>query len=289
MTDAPQSSFTDIVPPDLGAWKSYVADNYYLTKSEVLGLISEVERLRGAAQTAPEPEAWQWRYVGECDWKTPSGGSKLTETQLEACKPIEQRPLYAAPQPTQGGDNWPGTLVNGKRVATERQPAQGGDNGEAVASRLVPIEPTREMWAAGGTAAVAKAGYHHDIVVEAVYSAMVAAAPRVPDLAYDVKEPGRLRRCISMAMGCISPIHGGDESLAWYRLLDALEGREPRSSLTSTSQLTAAPIDPATPTCSICGARLFDPCRTIEQAKNCELPPGMKPAVAISSTDGKSP
>ncbi len=42
----------------------------------------------------------------------------------------------------------------------------------------------------------------------------------------------RLRRCISMAMGCLSPhSQRPDERLAWYRLLDATEGREPRSRL----------------------------------------------------------
>lgn len=41
----------------------------------------------------------------------------------------------------------------------------------------VPVEPTREMWAAGGTAACQAANQHHDKVVEGVWSAMVAAAP----------------------------------------------------------------------------------------------------------------
>ena len=45
------------------------------------------------------------------------------------------------------------------------------------AVRLVPVEPTREMWAAGGTAACQTANQHHDKVVEAVWSAMLAAAP----------------------------------------------------------------------------------------------------------------
>jgi len=57
--------------------------------------------------------------------------------------------------------------------------ADGGSEWSAVrtGSVLVPREPTREMWAAGGTAAVNKAGYHHDIVAEAVYRAMMDAAP----------------------------------------------------------------------------------------------------------------
>ena len=45
-----------------------------------------------------EPDAWQWRYVGEGDhqWKTPSGGGKITEAELKReTRRIEQRPLYA--------------------------------------------------------------------------------------------------------------------------------------------------------------------------------------------------
>ena len=42
----------------------------------------------------------------------------------------------------------------------------------------------------------------------------------------------RLIRCIRMAMGCISPLSANvDERLAWYRLLDAVEGKEPRDRL----------------------------------------------------------
>ena len=41
----------------------------------------------------------------------------------------------------------------------------------------VPIEPTREMWAAMANAVVGKTSVHHDVVVEAVYRAMVASAP----------------------------------------------------------------------------------------------------------------
>lgn len=43
-------------------------------------------------------------------------------------------------------------------------------------------------------------------------------------------ELGRVLRCVYMAMGCLSPLTR-DEKLAWYRLLDALEGREPRDGL----------------------------------------------------------
>jgi len=51
-----------------------------------------------------------------------------------------------------------------------------------------------------------------------------------------------------MAMGCISPLsERSDERLAWYRLLDAIEGREPRQSLTDNSaaleQQSRKPMD----------------------------------------------
>jgi len=41
----------------------------------------------------------------------------------------------------------------------------------------VPVEPTREMWAAMANAVIGKTSVHHDVVVEAVYRAMVASAP----------------------------------------------------------------------------------------------------------------
>jgi hypothetical protein len=55
------------------------------------------EGIAALAQCAPEPAAWQWRYVGEDEWKTPSGGIKLTAEELKRERPIEQRPLFAAP------------------------------------------------------------------------------------------------------------------------------------------------------------------------------------------------
>jgi hypothetical protein len=41
--------------------------------------------------------AWQWRYIGETEWKTPSGGRQLTKEELKRERPIEQRLLYASP------------------------------------------------------------------------------------------------------------------------------------------------------------------------------------------------
>lgn len=46
----------------------------------------------------------------------------------------------------------------------------------------------------------------------------------------------RMGRCVTMAMGCLNPqSKEPDEALAWHRLLDAIEGREPRPSLALSS------------------------------------------------------
>lgn len=45
--------------------------------------------------------------------------------------------------------------------------------------KLVPVKPTREMWAAAGDAVVALNSQHHDAISSAVYKAMLAAAPEV--------------------------------------------------------------------------------------------------------------
>lgn len=42
---------------------------------------------------------------------------------------------------------------------------------------IVPADPTREMWAAGGDAVVTVGHVHHDRIVEAVWTDMLAAAP----------------------------------------------------------------------------------------------------------------
>ncbi len=52
-----------------------------------------------------------------------------------------------------------------------------------------------------------------------------------------------MRRCITMAMGCLDPHSANlDERLAWYRLKDALDGREPRNSI--SENWGASPLPP---------------------------------------------
>lgn len=59
--------------------------------------------------------------------------------------------------------------------------------------------------------------------------AKAALAAGYPSMVAEVE---RLKRCISMAMGCINPdATDRDLRLAWFRLADALDGREPRASL----------------------------------------------------------
>lgn len=50
--------------------------------------------------------------------------------------------------------------------------------------KLVPIEPTREMWAAAGNAVIALESSHHDAISEAVYMAMLKAAPEIEQKAF---------------------------------------------------------------------------------------------------------
>lgn len=58
-------------------------------------------------------------------------------------------------------------------------------------------------------------------------------APRTKTLSGALAENARLLRCINMAMGCLTPLSANrEERLAWYRLFDAREGREPRDKLT---------------------------------------------------------
>jgi hypothetical protein len=57
-----------------------------------------------AGQSEAKPIAWQWRYAGDAEWHTPSGGQKLSDNVLQRERPIEQRPLYAHPTVRVNGD-----------------------------------------------------------------------------------------------------------------------------------------------------------------------------------------
>lgn len=75
---------------------------------------------------------------------------------------------------------WPGTQTHVDRVNTERLIAAIRALND-VGYEVLPREPTREMWAASGNAVVnGKLGrVHHDKVSQAVWDAMLAAAPKL--------------------------------------------------------------------------------------------------------------
>ena len=54
------------------------------------------------------------------------------------------------------------------------------DTLEAAGLCVVPREPTRAMWVAGGDAVVGKTNVHHDTVTDAAWRAMVSASPAAP-------------------------------------------------------------------------------------------------------------
>ena len=79
--------------------------------------------------------------------------------------------------------NQRGNLPPAQRVLREaalaQQPAQATTEGW----KLVPVEPTREMWAAAGDCVTTLQWTgigHHDKISSAVYRAMLAAAPVAP-------------------------------------------------------------------------------------------------------------
>jgi hypothetical protein len=77
-----------------GPWNDYhVYQGYQQVAKRFEGSPGTIPLYTAPAQARQEPVAWQWRYVGELDWKTPGGGAKLTDAQLKNERPIEQRPL----------------------------------------------------------------------------------------------------------------------------------------------------------------------------------------------------
>lgn len=62
--------------------------------------------------------------------------------------------------------------------------------------------------------------------------AVPPADAQAPEAAQQRQRAARLTRCIVMAMGCLDPNDDNpDVRLAWFRLVDAIDGNEPRASL----------------------------------------------------------
>lgn len=194
---------------------------------------------------------------------------------LQIGKPLS-KDLISAPEIAL--DNLHREMKAALRSGDDAQAAVGcGDKGEAANRENIAkaIAYELEEGSAHGARVASTThldNYHIDghVNLLALADAVLrAAAPQPTTAAYDVKEPERLRRCISMAMGCISPIHGGDESLAWYRLLDALEGREPRSSLTSTQLCRPKIWPPSNP--AYCNLDAEKWCQYVEKCSDCPV------------------
>lgn len=105
-----------------------------------------------------------------------------TEAALEKALDAYWNVAYQQGQETRGHDDEHGTAQKAEdglraAIAALSRPAQ-----EPVAVpdgwQLVPIEPTREMWAAMANTLYGYKNRHHDKVAGDLYSAMLSAAPQ---------------------------------------------------------------------------------------------------------------
>lgn len=115
----------------------------------------------------------------------PMAGDGMREVAVE----VMARAIYAA---WDGGSNpWDALIqrrrelgIDGYHASQREALANARDALTALLALLdergfvmVPKEPVREMWAAGGNAVVGYKERHHDKVVDAVWSGMLAASP----------------------------------------------------------------------------------------------------------------
>lgn len=110
------------------------------------GLLRKLRNALARSSEGAEPVAWQARVVGQ-------GGAW---TDIKAGNVQHYR-------------------ENGWEVCALSPQPQGG--GEGFVS--VPVEPTREMWAAGADAVIGDTTVHHDLIVERCWKAMLSAAAPV--------------------------------------------------------------------------------------------------------------
>lgn len=87
---------------------------------------------------------------------------------------------------------WDGSIVTPEQAVERIQPSWAHMIEAAITAYLanvpatkegwvmVPVEPTREMWAAMGNAIVGYKQRHHDKVAEQIWTAALAAAPPSP-------------------------------------------------------------------------------------------------------------
>lgn len=107
--------------------------------------------------------------------------------------------------------------------------------------RLVPMKPTMAMLNAavdhtGAGSNMDWNGLSPQSLFQRAWFAMLAATPpadaQAPEATQQRQRAARLTRCVVMAMGCLDPNDDNpDVRLAWFRLVDAIDGNEPRASL----------------------------------------------------------
>jgi hypothetical protein len=96
---------------------------------------------------------------------------------------------------------------------------------ETTTVREIYLEWRKTMTASEFELAVFEAGYSRGMDAR--------SGVRSEEVARQVE---RMGRCVTMAMRCLDPLsENPDEALAWHRLLDAIEGNEPRASVVGLS------------------------------------------------------
>jgi hypothetical protein len=110
--------------------------------------------------------------------------------------------------------------------------------GQAMAAMLTGV--VGKIGAASDVHAYAT-GPCNAVIVDRAYTIADAMLTIIPAIQAGERERHdaeilRYRRGIIMAMGCLDIFKGGDEALAWYRLYDAMSGKEPRVAIRAMSE-----------------------------------------------------
>ena len=161
-----------------------VADQRARNDQKRRSIIRWVEQaVKDAERTGNTAGVWlfadQWRLVRDAilaalSHPLPQGSEAMREALERLIAACDERGLE-------------GQALEHARAAllpqsAEPSPDQFAGAGKAMPEgwMMVPREPTREMWAAGGDAVVGYKQRHHDKVVEQIWSVMLAASPQVP-------------------------------------------------------------------------------------------------------------
>lgn len=175
-------------------WREIGLPEYFLGNGGTNTKLYELyDRIRGEAVAVPDPEAREAVARAICGKFTPynlQGKNREAWVEIEwrGYLSIADAALAALPSEAIGCkdyecENCIGMIEHGCYCQAMGAVAPGGPS-EAIGREgyvLVPREPTREMWAAMADAVVGKTAVHHDVVVEAVYRAMIASLVTRPN------------------------------------------------------------------------------------------------------------